>query len=205
MLGNGANEAQKLRAAMVYLSTHREFKYCKVALVAQGTSASAAFLAMAARTEPDELECGACPSHGRHMAATSWPSRGRTWLPRRARAHTCIPVHDRVSAHPAPPPRHRYRLRVVSACQPSGQTSLTTSLEGYAQSCVLPVLLSVAEDAEEDAPARRVHAALSTRRVPTELLSVPKTYPRCASRPRTRPTEARREPFRGSSRRRATV
>jgi len=36
----------RLRAALVYIASHRKFRYCKVALLTQGLSASAAFAAM---------------------------------------------------------------------------------------------------------------------------------------------------------------
>ena len=49
--GTGEVEAARLREAMDYVKTHRKFRYCKVALVTQGTGASAAFKALAENPE----------------------------------------------------------------------------------------------------------------------------------------------------------
>ena len=40
--GTGDLEAEKLRSAMAYVARHRFFRYCRIALLTQGTSASAA-------------------------------------------------------------------------------------------------------------------------------------------------------------------
>ena len=52
--GTGEAEAAQLRAVMAYVASHRKLRYCKAALITQGTSASAAFMAM--QQHPDEFE-----------------------------------------------------------------------------------------------------------------------------------------------------
>jgi len=47
--GDGVREAAKLHAAMAYCATHRKLRYCRTSLLTQGTSASAAMMAMHAQ------------------------------------------------------------------------------------------------------------------------------------------------------------
>jgi len=47
--GDGAREAAKLHAAMAYCAAHPKLRYCRTSLLTQGTSASAAMMAMHAQ------------------------------------------------------------------------------------------------------------------------------------------------------------
>lgn len=51
---DGEAEVAKLRAAFAYIRAHRSFRYCRVALLAQGAGASAAFVAIG--RHPEEFE-----------------------------------------------------------------------------------------------------------------------------------------------------
>lgn len=52
--GDGEAEAAKLRGVMAYVAKHVKFRYCRCALVAQGTAASAAF--KATYLDPDSFD-----------------------------------------------------------------------------------------------------------------------------------------------------
>ena len=49
--GSGEAEAARLRAVMAYVAAHRKLRYCRCALVTQGTGASAAFMALHSHPE----------------------------------------------------------------------------------------------------------------------------------------------------------
>lgn len=122
--GDGQAEAEKLRAVMAYVAKHMKFRYCRCALLTQGTSASAAF--MATHLDPDRFDA----------------------------------------------------LKVISACQPSGDAALREALiEEYAPKCSLPVIVTAAASSTvtpETVIARRLHYAVSG---PKKAIQIPPSYP----------------------------
>ena len=104
--GDGEAFGASLRAVMAYVGKHRTFKYCRCALLAQGTGATAALREV-------------------HRAAEAFPA-----------------------------------LKVLSACQPSGEDALLDEVLGSsAPPCKLPTLVSYSSNKKAAQPPKDTRTA----------------------------------------------